>query len=142
MTISPLPPAPSRANDTPQQFSDKADALAEALPSFVNQTNQTVAEVDQLAANAASSASASAQSATNALAAQNSANATANVTLWTSGTTYNNGQAVYSGVNYLTYRRKTATGSGTLDPSQDPANWTQVTGPKAPDFVLINSGVI
>lgn len=45
-TITPLPPAPSRGTDSPQQFSDKGDALLGALPGMVTQTNVAVAFVN------------------------------------------------------------------------------------------------
>lgn len=41
---------------------------------------------------------------------------------WVSGSTYSEGAVVWSPVNYLSYRRKTA-GGGTIDPSSDGANW-------------------
>lgn len=46
MTISNLPPSPSRADD-PAGFSSKMDALLGALPQFVSETNATAAAVDQ-----------------------------------------------------------------------------------------------
>lgn len=46
MTISNLPPSPSRADD-PAGFSSKMDALLGALPQFVTETNATAAAVDQ-----------------------------------------------------------------------------------------------
>ena len=46
MTISNLPPSPSRADD-PSGFSSKMDALLGALPQFVSETNATAADVDQ-----------------------------------------------------------------------------------------------
>lgn len=46
MTISNLPPSPSRADD-PVGFSSKMDALLGALPQFVSETNATAAAVDQ-----------------------------------------------------------------------------------------------
>lgn len=46
MTISNLPPSPSRADD-PAGFSSKMDALLGALPQLVIETNATAAAVDQ-----------------------------------------------------------------------------------------------
>ena len=66
MTISPLPPAPSRAD--PATFSDKADAFIGALPNFVTQANALETQVDSdkdAAAASASSATGSALEATN-----------------------------------------------------------------------------
>lgn len=46
MTISNLPPSPSRADD-PSGFSAKMDALLGALPQFITETNATAAGVSQ-----------------------------------------------------------------------------------------------
>ena len=42
--------------------------------------------------------------------------------LWVSGTSYVTGNLVYSPITYATYRARGST-SGTIDPSQDGANW-------------------
>lgn len=100
--IDPLPPAPSRANDTPQDFSDKADAFAAALPTFQQQSNAAVVGI----------------------------NFTTAIPLWVATTTYAVGNAVYSPATFLAYRATTAiTGNaGNTDPSVDTARWRQVTG--------------
>jgi hypothetical protein len=75
-----------------------------------------VADIEEVQA-AADAAQASAD-----LAAQ-----AAGATMWVSGQTYTQGQAVYSPITYETFRRKT-NGAGATDPSQDPANWQLLTG--------------
>ena len=101
--IDPLPPAPSRANDTPQDFSDKADAFAAALPTFQQQSNAAVVGI----------------------------NFTTSIPLWTATTSYVRGNAVYSPATYFTYRLTAVSLAGNAsnqDPSVDTANWKQVTG--------------
>jgi hypothetical protein len=103
MTITALPPAPNRANDTPQQFSDKADAFAAALIVFGQEANADVAGIVN----------------------------TASVPLWSATTNYVRGNSVYSPITYFTYRLVVASlngNVGNLDPSNDTTNWRQVTG--------------
>lgn len=67
MPISALPTPPSRI-DAPQDFSDRADALLGALPTFVSEANALQSDVNSKqnsAASAASSASSSAIAASN-----------------------------------------------------------------------------
>jgi len=116
--ITPLPTPPSRQD--PSNFSTRADAFLGALPAFATEANAVAVDVNAdavLAQSAASDASA-------ALAA---VNATANVTKWVSGTTYTEGQVVWSPTTFLSYRRKT-TGAGTTDPSADGTNYTLIAG--------------
>lgn len=143
-TISPLPSAPSRSTD-PTNFSTEADAFIGALPTLVTQTNAMGAYLDGVAAAADADAAAAAISASSAadsaIAADNAANAsafTANVTPWTSGTTYAAGAAVYSLINFQTYRR-ISSGAGTTDPSLDAANWTLLTSYPATPFSVIGN---
>jgi len=118
MTITPLPPAPDRTD--PTTFSDRADAFVGALPPFVTQANALAVQVNDDAA-------AAAVSATEAEQASAAAVAVANVERWESGKTYAEGDAVYSPIDFLTYRRKSA-GSSTTDPSLDAASWALVAG--------------
>jgi hypothetical protein len=64
--------------------------------------------------------------ATNAAASAASAAASANVTKWISGTSYTEGDVVWSPATLQTYRRKIS-GAGTTDPSADSTNWEQIT---------------
>lgn len=117
-TITTLPTPPSR--DDPANFSDRADEFLGALPTFGDQTNAVAGEVNGYATAAATSK-------TQAEAAATAALATANTTLWISGTSYTQGVVVYSPTTFLSYRRK-ITGAGTTDPASDTTNWQLVAG--------------
>lgn len=96
MTITPLPtPVPSTAD--PANFDTRADALLEALPTFVTETNTTAAQVNADAA-AAAQAKADAENAAT-LAGQNataaSAAATTNATSTTSNTIAGSGDKTW-----------------------------------------------
>lgn len=112
--ITNFPDPPNRQTDDAATFSVKSDLFVSSFPLFVAQANAVASETNTALSGA--------------MASEMGANAVAGVTKWTSGTTYQNGQAVYSASNYLTYRRITAAGSGTTDPSADPTNWAQVVG--------------
>jgi hypothetical protein len=119
MAITPLPPAP-QVTDDPASFNTKAFAWVDAIDSWTSDVNSLAIEVDA-DATAADTAKLDAQ------AAAASAVAAAGATKWVSGTSYAEGAVVWSPINYLSYRRKTA-GSGTTDPSLDSTNWAQVAG--------------
>jgi hypothetical protein len=142
-TITALPDPPTR--DDPTNFKTRADALMSALPDFVTETNTVAGEVlahATTAGNAADTATTQAGLATSNGAAQvalasaqavaaaasaASAQAVANVIKWISGTTYAQGDCVWSPTTLLTYRRRVA-GAGSTDPSADPTNWARVDG--------------
>lgn len=87
------------------------DNALEAYASAVNAgTQRTGAEAAALAATAAANAAAG----------------SAGATFWVSGTTYANGARVISPLNSQLYRRTSASGSGTTDPSADYSNYTRV----------------
>jgi hypothetical protein len=119
MAITPLPAAPE-TTDTPQQFNTKAFAWVQSLDTFVTEANAQAVTVN-------SDASDATDAKTDAEAAAAAAVAAANATKWVSGTTYDEGDVVWSPINYLSYRRK-STGGGTTDPSLDSTNWAQVAG--------------
>ena len=109
--ITALPTPPSRSD--PTFFAARADSFLAALPVFATETNAVASEVN---ANANS-----------AIAAYNNSVASlGGVTKWVSGTTYSDGQIVWSPSNYMTYRRKGA-GAGTTDPSADTVNYSQLS---------------
>lgn len=112
MAITALPTPPSRQD--PTNFNDRADAFLGALPAFATEANALQANVNTSEANAVNSAAA-------VLAATN-------IVKWVSGTTYANGAVVWSPINGLSYRRITASGSGTTDPSLDSTNYAPVNG--------------
>lgn len=111
MTITALPTPPSR--DDPANFASQADTFLAALPTFATEANALASDVNTDAANAASSAAAAA--------------AASGASKWVSGTTYAEGNLVWSPANYYIYRRKSA-GAGTTDPSSDSTNWALVAG--------------
>lgn len=125
MAITPLPTPPSR--DDPTNFAARGDAFLGALPAFAAETNAVAGEVDANAITAAASAASALAAEVAAESAAESAYQSANVTKWISGTTYTQGQNVWSPTNYLTYRRKT-NGAGTTDPSADGTNWAILGG--------------
>ena len=110
--ITALPTPPTRQD--PTNFNDRADAFLAALPGFQSEANALSTEVNTRADNVQASDLA-------VLAATN-------ITKWVSGTTYAQGAVVWSPVNGLGYRRITASGSGTTDPSSDSTNYRQVNG--------------
>jgi len=126
MAITALPTPPSRQD--PTTFNDRADAFLGALPQFQTEANALQVDVNAKQVTASAAAVSASTSATNALASENAAAATSNVVKWVSGTTYANGANVFSPITYYTYRRITASGSGTTDPSADFTNWVQISG--------------
>ena len=110
--ITALPTPPTRQDST--NFNDRADAFLAALPGFQSEANALSTEVNTRADNVQASDLA-------VLAATN-------ITKWVSGTTYAEGAVVWSPINGLGYRRITASGSGTTDPSSDSTNYRQVNG--------------
>ena len=119
-TITALPTPPSRQD--PINFAERADDFLGALPAFVTETNLVASELNTANSEAQAAASDAQDSAALAETAANAATAIANITAWQSGNTYAVGAVVYSLVNFLSYRRKTA-GAGTTDPSTDSTNW-------------------
>lgn len=132
-TVSNLPTGPSTAD--PANFDSRADAFLAAVPAYQTQMNAVAGQINentawtsdkaleaQTAATAAAVAAAASQA--NANAAATSAGAIA----WVSGTTYAIGNARWSPVSRLVYRRITA-GAGTIDPSLDISNWERILAP-------------
>lgn len=117
-TITALPTAPSRSTDDAATFSSKADTFVAALQTFRTETNAVATET-----NAASAA---------ATAASAAATSVSGATAW-AGTTvsYTLGNAVWSGINFKTYRLSIASKAANVantDPSVDTASWTLVNG--------------
>lgn len=117
-TITALPAAPNRGTDDAATFSSKADTFVAALQTFRTETNLVASETN------------TAQS--GAVAASAAASSSAAVSAWNGTvTSYTLGQAVWSGVNFKTYRlsiaSKAANGANT-DPSVDTASWALVNG--------------
>jgi len=119
--ISNLPTPPSRQD--PANFSGDADSFLGALPTFQTEVNAAGDYIDSKAAEVDVDATAAADSADTAQAAADSAFATVSATAWVSGASYAEGDAVWSLVNYQTYRAITAHSGETTDPSLDTTNW-------------------
>jgi len=118
-TLTNLPPAPQRSS--PETFATLADAWVSALEgTFTPEMNLIIPEINSLSTTAQLSAN-------TAVAASESAIAVTNAIIWVSGTTYSVGDARYSPITLLTYRRKIA-GAGTIDPSLDTINWVSIGG--------------
>lgn len=138
-TITALPTPPSTTD--PTNFNARANAFLAALPTFATETNSVAAEVNAnkvttdnnvvTATTQAGIATTQAQIATNAATA---ATTTANAAAWTAGTYALNANAI-SQVDFLTYRKITASSSTSTDPKYDPTNWTCLT-PTSPAAAL------
>jgi hypothetical protein len=134
MTISTLPtPSPNRSQ-TQEVFSPAMDATLGALPTLVSEINTTVGDINTAASTVAtqtgiatSQANAAAASAATASSFASAASLAANAVLWVSGATVAQYAVVISPANYQNYRRKTATGSGTTDPSLDSTNYERIS---------------
>lgn len=130
MPIDALPTAP-QPTDSTAVFKTKSFNHVAALATFTTQANALEANVTALEALTEGHAAAADVSRIAAQAAAAQAAAAAGVTKWISGTAYLDGQNVWSPINHITYRRRSA-GSGTTDPSLDPANWALLSTSKLP----------
>lgn len=118
-TLTTLPVAPART-DPPATFVTRADAFLAAIVTFQGEMNTSIGAMNtDIPLAIAASAT--------AVAAAASAVAAAGATEWVSGTTYSEGDAVWSPITYQTYRRKTD-GAGATDPSADTTNWEKISG--------------
>lgn len=144
MPLTPFPPAPSRAD--PLSFADKGDAwLAHFEAPFIAEFNAAQAEINSKEAASATNAATATQAASTSTEQANLANAfaqaaavSANVTMWSSATSYTAGQTVFSPIDFHTYRR-TTNGSGGADPSVNRDDWEKLTGVDGADYGFINT---
>ncbi|MBV6321894.1 hypothetical protein [Duganella violaceipulchra] len=129
--ITPLPANPDPAVDGAEQFSIKAaasvlaqKAMVPELNTMTAQMNTTASQVTTDAATATALAAAAAASAMDAASAATAAANASNAIKWVSGTTYADGDVVWSPLSSgrFGYRRIGA-GAGTTDPSLDPTHW-------------------
>lgn len=118
---------PNRSQ-TNEAFAESADKAWPQLNRFADQANALGDDVNakQAAAatsagSAATSAAAAAASEINATAAANAAATLSGATKWVAGN-YTDGKAVWSPLNYLTYRKK-GDGASATDPALDVNNW-------------------
>jgi hypothetical protein len=114
MPITPFAAVPNR-NMSAAEFDAASDSFFGQLPSFSSELNEI--ETTVLGAQTLLD---------QATAAANAAIGTVNAEEWGTGTAYTTGDVVWSSVDFLTYRRKTD-GSGSIDPSEDAANWAVIT---------------
>jgi hypothetical protein len=113
--------APQRKDKS--TFSDRFDAFITWFIACVVQLPALALNVYNNAIDAFNSAVAAALSAATATSAAAAALATSNAVPWASGVVVAQNAAVISQVDRQTYRRTTATGSGTLDPALDGPNY-------------------
>ncbi len=134
-TISALPDAPNPLTDSQSSYNSKALAFTQALPTLVTEINTVAGEVNtaKTGAETAETNAEAAQAAAEAAVLQ--AQAAANVDEWVSGTSYTEGNCVWSPTDHQTYRRK-VTGGGTTDPSADSTNWQIITSNGRPAWLL------
>lgn len=137
--INALPTPPSRTS--PGTFSDRTDAFLGALPGFVSEANALATEAETNASTASAAAITATSKAADAVAAADAAAASSNATKWISGTTYAEGDVVWSPVDYRTYRR-IVSGAGTTDPSADVTNWSPMVVNPALDVAYADRGTL
>ena len=124
-TVTPLPTPPSRQE--PDTFADRSDAFLGALPTFQTQVNAAGTYIDGVGTAVDADATAAAASASTAQAAATTAVNAVDASEWTSGGSFTEGDVVWSGVDYQTYRAKTTHSGLTTDPSEDNTNWQRIS---------------
>ncbi|MCE3262612.1 MAG: hypothetical protein K0R43_1691 [Pseudoduganella sp.] len=106
----------------PATFPDRGDLWVAAEAAAQEQFNTLAGQVNTMAVAAEAAASSADESEAAAEAYAAIASAAANATIFNPATNYAQGQAAISGVNFQSYRRKTA-GTSATDPANDGTNW-------------------
>ena len=125
-SITALPSPPDPANRA--TFNTLAYPWSAALPTFSTEVSAVAANVKANADDAAASSTTATTKAAEAIAAASAATTTANAAAWVNGGTYALNANAISGVDFQTYRKKTASSVTTVDPSADPTNWVKLGG--------------
>lgn len=140
-TITALPAVPNSAS--PATFNADADAFLGALPTFRNELNIVATEVVNNRNTTDTNVTTTSTYKNEAQAAAATAVGAAGAAKWLVGTSYSEGNTVWSPINYQSYRRN-ATGapaSGGADPSSNPDWWVPITITIPAQF-LFSLGVI
>jgi hypothetical protein len=116
--ITALPPAPDPAADSPAEFSQKAANSVLAQRALPGELNAFGAQANALAQEVTANAIVANVAAVIAEAAIETVEYTTGMTGWVSGKAYQRFDAAISLINSQVYRR-TAAGSGTVDPAND-----------------------
>lgn len=119
-----LPPAPL-IGDSPEQFDEKAFPFAEALNPWGQSLNALGVATKTNAVSAHESALASEGSAAESAKSAEAAGITAGAGKWVSGKSYAEGAAVWSPMDFQTYRARQSVASS-VDPAADPTNWVSI----------------
>lgn len=134
--IPDLPDAPLR-NDPEEMFAEKGSVFvgalspwSAALKSLGDWIQAAWVAIKQYLLEAETARDQAIDASDEAVAAASAATAVVDAQLWVSGQPYAQGEAAISLIDFQTYRRK-STGSGTIDPANDEANWAQITGVSA-----------
>jgi hypothetical protein len=101
------------------------------LPTFGTEVNAAGDYIDGVGAQVTTDAATASAAAASAVAA-------AGATEWVSGASYDEGDVVWSGVDYQTYRAKTTHSGVTTDPSLDDTNWVQISVSSIENNALLN----
>ena len=130
-------PSPAPTREDPVNFRARSDAyhswlvpwVNTQLPAVLDWIRARATDVEDWANSVASAVSAAAASAAQAATSATMAGTIAGADRWVSGAVYAQGDAVWSPLTLLTYRKKTAgSSSGSTDPSADTVNWAMVGG--------------
>lgn len=119
--LTPFGPAPNR-ND-PDNFRPRMDNTLASVVTFVPEMNTAIDSIVATQTSIEASKTSATSAAQTAQSAAEAAASSANALPWVSGQTYSLGVSAISRINFQTYRKRTNTTGGTVDPSNDSVNW-------------------